>query len=400
MRNKKVVWLCHFANDEVAKILGIENQPMLAPWISELIELFRHKDDVEIIMVSPNYYSNTEQDFIIDNIHIYLFKYKPNLLPKLAYNLTINYSISRRSIRKIIDLIKPDIIHLFGSENPHYSTGFLDFHKQYPILVSLQGFVHLSPRPKKIVSQFIRWNRIRFETKINRNAKYFTIVIQDTLEEINKINPNAQFFQTNFPTTIPNVNSEDYPDKKYDLVFYARVTKNKGVEDFIEAVQKLKDRKRNIKAIIIGGASWNYLNHLKEMVDSLGLEENIEFAGFQSTQQDVFNLAVQAGIYVLPSYFDGTPGTIREAMYMKLPVVAYNVGGIPSFNEEMECITLAESRNIADLVEKIGLVMTDKERTARLVNNAYKQAKTKLDNNIVYDNFISIYVKIIELEND
>lgn len=400
MRNKKVVWLCHFANDEVAKILGIENQPMLAPWISELIELFRHKDDVEIIMVSPNYYSNTEQDFIIDNIHIYLFKYKPNLLPKLAYNLTINYSISRRSIRKIIDLIKPDIIHLFGSENPHYSTGFLDFHKQYPILVSLQGFVHLSPRPKKIVSQFIRWNRVRFEKMINQQAKYISYTSSDSLQALNEINPTSIKFQSNFPTTVPTVQSDDYPDKKYDLVFYARVTKNKGVEDFIEAVHMLKDSVEGAKAIIIGGATESYLNTLKQQVKSLNLEDNIEFAGFQSTQKDVFNLAVQAKIYVLPSYFDGTPGTIREAMYMKLPVVAYNVGGIPSFNEEKECITLAESRNIADLVDKIGLVMNDEERTKRLVSNAYEMACRTLDNNIVYDNFIRFYTEIIELENE
>lgn len=399
MKMMRIVWLCHFANKEVAEKLGILTQPMLAPWMNDFIELFRNKDDVEIIIVSPNYYADEEIDFFVDNIHIYLFKYKLKYLPKVAYNLTFNYGISRSSIKNIISRIKPDIIHLFGSENPHYSSGFLDLYTQYPILVSIQGFVQLSPRPNKLVSQYIRWNRIRFENLINHKAKYFSIPTHDTLTKISGVNPLSIKYQTNFPTTVPTVNSDDYPEKKYDLVFYARVTQNKGVEDFIEAVHILKERINGIKAIIIGGATERYSSFLKKMVNSLGLCNNIEFAGFQPTQQEVFKLAVQAKIYVLPSYFDGTPGTIREAMYMKLPVVAYNVGGIPSFNEEMECITLAESRNIADLVDKIRLVMTDNERTARLVNNAYEQAKLKLNNNIVYDNFISIYNNIKELEN-
>jgi len=400
MKKYKVVWLCPFANKEVAEMLGINNQPMVAPWISELIELFRNRHDVEIVIVSPNYYTNTAKDLCIDNIHVYLFKYKPDYLPKVAYNLTYNYSIPRKSIRSIIDKVKPDLIHLFGSENPHYSAALMDLYTRYPILVSLQGFVHLSTRPANLISKYIRWNRVRFEKKINQQAKYISYTSSDSLQALNEINPTSIKFQSNFPTTVPTVQSDDYPDKKYDLVFYARVTRNKGVEDFIEAVHKLKDSVGGVKAIIIGGATESYLNTLKQQVKSLNLEENIEFAGFQPAQKDVFNLAVQAKIYVLPSYFDGTPGTIREAMYMKLPVVAYNVGGIPSFNEEKECITLAESRNIADLVDKIVLVMNDEERTTRLVSNAYEMACRTLDNNIVYDNFIRFYTEIIELENE
>lgn len=400
MRKIKIVWLCHFANEETSKRLGINTQPMIAPWINELILLFRNRDDVEIVIVSPNYYSNTAKDFFISNIHVYLFKYKPKVLPRVAYNLTFNYRISRNSIRSIIDKVKPDLIHLFGSENPHYSSVFVDLYKFYPILVSLQGFVHLSPRPKNLISRYIRWNRTRFEKMINQQAKYISYTSSDSLQTLNQIYPNSLKFQSNFPTTLPTVKSDDYPNKKYDLVFYARVTKNKGVEDFIHAVHNLKIKIPRIKAIIIGGARESYLNTLKQLSESLNVRENIDFAGFQATQQDVFKLAVQAKIYVLPSYFDGMPGTIREAMYMKLPVIAYNVGGIPSFNDEKECITLAESRNINDLVDKIWLVMNDDQRTARLVNNAYEMAQRTLDNNIVYDNFIKMYQHILNIENE
>lgn len=399
MRKYKVVWLCHFTNSEVAEMLGKQNQPMVAPWVTEFVNLFRMKDDVEIIIVSPNYYSNENTSFIFDKIQIFLFKYKPVFVPRIAYNITFNYRISRASIVRIIKKINPDIIHLFGSENPHYSAAFLDLFNLYPILLSLQGFVHLSPQPKNLISRYIRWNRIRFEKIINQQVKYVSYTSKDSYEAFCQINQSSIKFQSNFPTTVPLIQSDDFLNKKYDLVFFARVTKNKGVEDFIQAIYMLKSKLPTISAVIIGGSSEIYTNTLVNLVKSLKLENNIEFAGFQTTQQDVFKLASKANIYVLPSYFDGTPGTIREAMYMKLPVVAYDVGGIPSFNEEKECITLAESRNLSDLVEKIWLVMNDKERTTRLVNNAYEVATRTLDNNIVYDNFIKMYHHILNIEN-
>jgi glycosyltransferase involved in cell wall biosynthesis len=123
---------------------------------------------------------------------------------------------------------------------------------------------------------------------INKQGRYFSYGTMDTLLRINSVNSFSTKFQTFFPTTIPKVKSIDFFDKKYDLVFFARVTKNKGVEDFIEALFRLKNRlkgKKNVNAIIIGGANESYLNTLKQQVNLRNLENNIEFAGFQSTQQ-------------------------------------------------------------------------------------------------------------------
>ena len=47
--------------------------------------------------------------------------------------------------------------------------------KEYPLLVTIQGFVFLSANPKNIISKYIRWNRIRFERKINSSAPYLTL---------------------------------------------------------------------------------------------------------------------------------------------------------------------------------------------------------------------------------
>ena len=396
---KKVVWICVFANEEVKNILESENNFVAAPWISELIDIFRNRDDIDLSIISPNYYNNEYKEFALGNINIYLYKYKPAFLPHRAYNLTLNYKTATRSVLKIIDKLNPDLIHLHGSENPFYGASVLQLIDKFPTLVSIQGFVSLSSNPKNVISQYVRWNRMRFERKINSKASYFVLSSTNDKKNLKRTKEAAKIFINYYPTIVPEVTSSDVINKKYDIVYYARVTKNKGIEDIIKAMHVLKETNPLISAIIIGGGSESYIKYIKELILSLGLTNNINFAGFQKTQQDVFKLAVQAKIYVLPTHFDGVPGSIRESMFMRIPVVANAVGGIPSLNDEKECITLVENQNISDLVAKIKLVLNDAERTEQLIQNGYELIMDKYDNEKIYQNFINIYNDILLIEH-
>jgi len=395
MKKTKIIWLCNFANKEVANIIGSKKDIFASPWVTELIDLFRKRDDIELYIISPNYYENKFQHFTLDNIKVYLYKYRPWFLSYRAYNLSFNYKIAESSILKIVGNLKPDLIHLHGSENPLYAIGALPLIKEYPVLITLQGFVFLSSKKNNPFSSYIRWNRIRIERKINTQGKYFTVATDDVLKTLKLFNDKADFFYDHYPTTKPTVSSEDFLNKKYNIVYFARICKDKGIEDFIEAVRLLKDTIPNIKALVIGGGNENYVTFIKDVIEKVGLGANIDFAGFQHSQQDVFKLAAQAMVSVLPTYFDGIPGTIREAMVMKIPVVAYAVGGIPSLNNEKECLTLVEKQNISELVEKILLVLNDKDRTQTIVQNAFDLVLNKYDNSKIYSNIITIYNKIL-----
>ncbi|GHC58429.1 glycosyltransferase family 4 protein [Ulvibacter litoralis] len=396
---KKVVWICSFANEEVKNILESEKDIDAAPWISELIGIFRNREDIDLSIISPNYFNNEYKEFTLGNINIYLYKYKPSFLPHRAYNLTLNYKIATKSVLKIMGELNPDLIHLHGSENPFYGASALKLINKFPTLVSIQGFVSLSSKPKNIISQYVRWNRMRFERKINSKASYFVLSSTNDKKNLKGTNTKAKIYINYYPTIVPEVSSSDFIDKKYDIVYYARVTKNKGIEDLINAMHILKETNPSISAIIIGGGSETYIGYIKELIVSLGLTNNINFAGFQKTQQDVFRLAIQAKIYVLPTHFDGVPGSIRESMFMRIPVVANAVGGIPSLNDEKECITLVENQNISDLVEKIKLVLNDRKRTEKLVQNGFELIMDKYDNEKIYQNFINIYKDILRIEH-
>ncbi|AEE20748.1 glycosyltransferase family 4 protein [Dokdonia sp. 4H-3-7-5] len=389
----KIIWLCSFTSSELQSKLSYSYHPVVSPWISDLIELFRHREDIELTIISPNYYTNNFAKTNIGNIKIILYKYRSDYLPAKYYNLKFNFRKVQKRVNKLIKGIAPHLIHLHGSENPLYAVGVLRI-KSIPILITVQGFVHLSRKPRNILKNYVRWNRIRIENKINSEALYFTNASQDVYNILRIINKNAKIYSSHYPTKKPKVKVGDTP-VIYDLVYYARITKDKGIEDFIDAIALLKFKNPRIQAIIIGGGSNEYVLYIKNKISSLGLDEAIVFAGYQETQEDVFRLAISARLYVLPTHFDGLPGSLREAMFMRLPIVANAVGGIPELNRIKECVVLSKNGDVNDLANKIELVLSNKDRRDTLIENAYELITSIYDNSKIPKTYLDIYQAIL-----
>jgi glycosyltransferase involved in cell wall biosynthesis len=141
------------------------------------------------------------------------------------------------------------------------------------------------------------------------------------------------------------------------------------------------------------------MEYLETLVDRADINDLISFTGFIHTHEDVYKLAAKAKVMVLPSHEDGFNNTIREAMFMKLPIVANNVGGIPIANINKECITLSKLGDIEDLANKILLVLNNKERTAILVNNAYNEVREHYSPQGVYKLTLDMYEQVLNIDS-
>lgn len=393
---KKIVWLCAFSNNELVEKLGAKNSKIVSPWMSEFINLFRQKTDFNIYIVSPNYINNTNTNVKIDNLEVYLFKFHPKFIPEKFYNLSIHYSLATANILKIISKIKPDIIHLFGAENPVYCSAVANNLFTCPILVSPQAFIRNSLAIGNPVKRFIRWNRIRYESKILKDQIFFTVATNDVVNELNKTNTASFKFKMAYPTTY----SKKGPDfekycKEYDISYFAQISKEKGIEDFLELVVRLKEKFPTIRAIVIGGGNELYIKQIKKKIVNLDLSDNIYFAGFQKTQNDAFELLIKSKVYVLPTYYDGLPGTIRESMYLKVAVVAYAVGGIPRLNDNIECIKSVPVHDIDVMLNEVTNLLVDEQKRTLLINNAFSVITQDYSNDNVLTDLVNIYKKIL-----
>lgn len=409
----KVVMLCHYWNDETKERINKEfNMSELSPWIQEIINLFKNKQDVSLYVVAPNYGTNTNCYFKEDNIHFYFYRYSffyiSNFIVFLfnlftnkkkgtgiygKINILTSYVYPKYNIYRIVKKINPDIIHLYGSENLNYSIGGLKLLNHYPVLVTIQGYAYMQNKPNGKLSNIHYKKRIEIEEKINKRAKYITNFSCE--EGFKPFEKNQRIYDLSPITKIPCINASEV-EKHYDIVFYARVCKEKGIEDLLQAIKLLKVKGLELQVLVVGKSNIKYWSYLKDIVKNQNIEELIYFKGYIHNHNDVYKEAAKAKMLVLPTYNDGFNNTIREAMFMKLPVIANAVGGIPIANKHVECITLSEVGNIENLAEKIELVLIDEERTMRLVNNAYNEMKQYYMPAQVYSQTLNIYFDIIK----
>lgn len=112
--------------------------------------------------------------------------------------------------------------------------------------------------------------------------------------------------------------------KEYDLVFAARLEKNKGILELLKAVKEVKKQKPDIKLMIIGSGPLK--SGLESFVEQNNLKNNVVFSGWLNSSEDVARAYNSAKIFVNPSYNEGGPRVVLEAMACGLPVISTPVG--------------------------------------------------------------------------
>lgn len=392
MEKIKIVWLCHFVNNEMNSYYGTDWNEH-SRWITEFVDIFKCNQTYELHVIAPNYFTNKDDLVIVDGVYFHFYKYHAAFLNGVFIGLDILFRREKNIQKKIYDIvsnIQPKLIHLFGSENRGYSSGIIPLRNKYPIVISLQGFISLSTYNGSLAQQFIKRFKVKNERTINTTFKYFTIPVDSPLVDyFKKLNQSAKLFSLSFPTTIPATKKQVI--KKYDIVFWGHISEDKGIEDLINALYILRKNKKDIKLLIVGKVALGYKKYLTSMIDRLGITQNVFFEGFKKTQSELFEVVSMGKIYVLPTHFDGLPGSIREAFFLKIPVITYPVGAIPSFNDVEECVMMAETRNVEDLSQKIWLLLNDKSKQEILKNNAYQLAMNRFSNNDIYEQLNFIY---------
>jgi len=162
------------------------------------------------------------------------------------------------------------------------------------------------------------------------------------------------------------------------VLFLSNLTRAKGVFDAIEACRLLISNEINVCFTFAG--EWP-ADHTREGVERLvgnyGLQENVRFAGVV-TGQAKRELLQNADVFILPSYNEGLPVSILEAMAWGLPVVTTRVGAIPELITDGENGFLVEPGDIEALVDRLRTLSRSPDlrrsmgiRNSRIARDAY-----------------------------
>ena len=153
---------------------------------------------------------------------------------------------------------------------------------------------------------------------------------------------------------IPECPERKYQD--YNLLFLGRLCEQKGIRELIGAVDKLQQKMPDVHLYL--GGIWEHEN-LKKLIE--GKEGYITYLGWVGgrEKQEYFE---KCSYFVLPSYFEGQPISLLEAMAREMCVAAAEVGGIPQMVRDGVQGVLFPAKNEDALEQALFEVLTDKEK--------------------------------------
>jgi glycosyltransferase involved in cell wall biosynthesis len=174
------------------------------------------------------------------------------------------------------------------------------------------------------------------------------------------------------------------------LLFLGRVGKEKGALDLIDAVVRLR---RDFPEITVSIGGNGDIDVAMKRAHSYNLTENVHFLGWvRGTDKE--RLLQQATVYVLPSYSEGLPMSVLEAMAAGLPVVSTFVGGIPEAISDGEEGFLIQPGNVDELVNRLSLLLRDPQMRERMGNAARTKAEALFSVDCVLPKIEAVYTAI------
>lgn len=140
----------------------------------------------------------------------------------------------------------------------------------------------------------------------------------------------------------------DFPDRKarapgtpFRILFLGNLLERKGVHDLLHAFARIPAETPDWAARIAGGGD---IERYAAMAAELGVTARVEFCGWVD-KAGARELLINSDCLILPSYDEGLPLVILEALASGLPVVATPVGSIPEVLEEAKTILFVEPGN-------------------------------------------------------
>lgn len=172
------------------------------------------------------------------------------------------------------------------------------------------------------------------------------------------------------------------------LLYVGHVYETKGVVELVEGCRDIEE----VRIRIVG----KYTKDIYNKLVSIGTKTNnagfIDFAG-EISHEEVLKEFMEADLFVFPSYTEGFPNVILEAMACGCPIIASNVGAIPEMldmdNEPCGiCIKPKSSKEVHDAV---AFLLNDEEQKKVFSERARRRVNTMYSMPVVWKELVNIW---------
>jgi glycosyltransferase involved in cell wall biosynthesis len=171
-------------------------------------------------------------------------------------------------------------------------------------------------------------------------------------------------FKFNALGILPNI--IDYPNNLKEIskrdcitfLFLGLICEEKGIFDLLNVIVKNKEQYRGRIKLLIGGNGETH--RLLDQIEKHQINDIVEFLGWV-TKKEKIDVLNKTDVYILPSYHEGLPISILEAMSYSRAIISTNVGGIPEIVRNKENGLIIEPGNLEQLEQSLGYFLDNPE---------------------------------------
>lgn len=203
-----------------------------------------------------------------------------------------------------------------------------------------------------------------------------------------KISPASDVRVVYNPTILRDVSFERgicHQQEPVKFLFMGRIGKRKGVYDIVESMRQVHSD--NVQIHLYGDGE---VDQLQKLVTEKGLQRSVKVCGWidGSTKDATFR---SADVLLLPSYNEGLPISVLEAMAYGLPVLATDVGGIAEAVAEGENGFLIAPGQCGELAERIERLASSAELRHKMGQAGYEMASARFSLPVIVGQLESLY---------
>lgn len=414
----KILW---FANTPCGSSGKLDPNLNIGGWLNSLEEELVMSENVEL---SICFYWNEKLDSFKFKKTIYypIFRTGNGSKSRRLINRALNVNNDKNEIQqllKVIELVKPDVIHVHGTE---YNFGLIQAHTNIPIVISIQGIIspyrekyfsgipflaaiwHEGLMAKLLFLSVIVWynemkrsglrertilsqarfiiGRTDWDRRVTRvlapKSRYFigNEMLRSTFYE-NQWNKN----QFGNPIQIVTIMSGGLYKGLETIVKTATILKEYNIKDFDWTIIG-QDEKSDLVKIVKG---W-----LKTDFKSI----DVRLVG-NKNEKELVELLLKSDIYCQVSHIENSPNSLCEAMLLGMPIIASFAGGTDSILESRKEGLLVQDGDSYSLAGAILEMGEDYNKAAEMGRLARVRALERHNKELILNEILTIYNSIL-----
>lgn len=293
-----------------------------------------------------------------------------------------------RSMHEFMKKERPDRVFAYQAKTVVYGSIAAKINgisEVYPLIAGLgsifrgKGFKN---KTVKLIMKVEYWvackcsKKVFFQNNDDKNEFIQNGLIKDDKTAI--INGSGVNLEKFKPTLLP---------QEPVFLFIGRLIKDKGIMEYLEACKEVKAKHPNVRCLLVGPYDSNPSALKPEELGPYVESGIIEYFGEQS---DVRPFIAQCSTYLLPSYHEGTPKTVLEAMAMGRPIITSDAPGCRETVIDGKNGYLVKVKDIQGLINKMEYLISNQDICKNMGIESEKIAREKYDVKIINQSIMQI----------